>query len=499
MKEKQQNTNAASGGRIRRVVLRTLLAVALVGLVLGGRHVLRILTKPEALFATATPVPTQAPLQPVFPVESVPSPEPAATKAPASDTSSILNVMLMGIDAYENGGTTSGSMPHTDVMMVIAVNFEKDTVDLITLPRDIMTTAPDHYGIYKLNGVFNVGLGGWSKPTGQSDELAEGFLLTCRAAEEWLGGVSVPYYFGLDFKAVMDVVDAIGGIDFDSEIDLYGLNGEIIAYRGQRHLNGDGALAYMRMRKTAGGLDYMRTARQRKMMVALFQKIKDEGQLSLIPGILEAMRNDLYTNVTPAQIAALVAFAADIDPADIRSYSIYGDMVEQYLWRYSMIDQQARIDILKEVYGIDAAPMPVDTPVYEKFLYDSGFMALQHLGYAKRLFAYVHDAAAQGELSEQQKKAYALCWRDYEALRFMFDQVDQWTRERYDTPKLPAAEQKQQLKYYQELGKLQKQLRTSGDALNRVFGLPLELKWTRSINDWFGKNTVINEVYVDFS
>ena len=188
--------SAASPQRGRRLILWTLFGLVLLGLLLGGRHVLRLLTRPEALFGAATPVPTGTPAlgAPAFPVENVPTPATAPETPSAPDQTGILNVMLMGIDAYENGGTTSGTMPHTDVMMVIAVNFEKDTVDLITLPRDIMTTAPDHYGIYKLNGVFNVGLGGWEKPTGTADELRDGFLLTCRAAEQWLGGVSIPYY-----------------------------------------------------------------------------------------------------------------------------------------------------------------------------------------------------------------------------------------------------------------------------------------------------------------
>ena len=126
-------------------------------------------------------------------------------------------------------------------------------------------------------------------------------------------------------------------------------------------------------------------------------------------------------------------------------------------------------------------------------------MTLQHLGYAKRLFAYVHDAAAQGELTEAQKKAYALCWQDYEALRAEYDQVDQWIRERYDQAKLPAAGQKQRSDYYNALGKLEGNLRTTGDALNKAFGSPLQIKWKNNINTWFGKESVINEVYVDFA
>ena len=494
---------------MKRKVLVIIVVLMILTVTMGAYQIQGITSRPEQYFETAsrvqaetTPAPTPLfDIAPYLPKGEKPVPtasvqgstEPTADPDPLGEgkpLTGIVNIALFGIDAFEDGRTTSGTMPHTDANMIVAINFDTKEVSLISIARDIFTDAPGHDGFYKFNCLFNVG-GGLEDPEG-------GLELACRGAEVCLGGVSVPYYFGLDFKAAIDVVDAIGGIDFDSEIDLYLLDGSIV-YRGQRHLNGAEVFSYMRMRSTAGGLDSLRTGRQRRMLIALFQKIKEEGQLSLIPGILEAMRSDLYTNVTPAQIAALVAFAADIDPESIRAYSIHGDMVEQYLWRYSMVDQQARKDILKEVYGIDAAPLPVDTPVYEKFLYDSGFMALQHLGYAKRLFTYVHDAAAQGELTEAQKKAYALCWQDYQKLRAKFDEVDQWIKERYDQARLPAADQKQQLAYYNALGDLEKKLRDSGDALNKAFGSPLELKWRANINDWFGKNTVINEVYVDFA
>ncbi|MBQ7754425.1 MAG: LCP family protein [Clostridia bacterium] len=496
---------------MKKKIFVIMIVMATLIIIMGAYQIHRITDRPESYFekahrvsAEVTPAPTPlfdlspylskqqakaTPIQMYIPGPAVPTadPDPLGEGKPLSG---IVNIALFGIDAFENGGTTSGTMPHTDANMIVAVNFDTKEVSLISIARDIFTDVPGHDGFYKFNCIFNVG-GGMEDPKA-------GLELSCRAAEEWLGGVSVPYYFGLDFKAAVDVVDAIGGIDYDSEIDLYDFNRKIIAYKGQHHLDGAGVFAYLRMRKTAGGLDYMRTARQRKMMIALFRKIKEAGQLPLIPNILEAMGQDIYTNMSVPQIAALTSFAADIDPDQIRSYSIHGDMYEQYFWRYSMIDQQKRIDILKEVYGIDAAPMPVDTVVYEKFLYDSGFIALQHLGYAKRLFAYVHDVAGQGELSEAQKKAYALCWQDTEALRAKFDEVDQWTKERYDKIRLPVDDQNQRIKYYRELNQREKQLRSSGDALNKAFGSPLELKWTQGANNWYLKGSVINEVYVNF-
>ncbi|MBQ6142060.1 MAG: hypothetical protein IJI54_12340, partial [Kiritimatiellae bacterium] len=41
------------------------------------------------------------------------------------------------------------------------------------------------------------------------------------------------------------------------------------------------------------------------------------------------------------------------------------------------------------------------------------------------------------------------------------------------------------IKYYRELNQREKQLRSSGDALNKAFGSPLELKWTQGANNWY--------------
>ena len=305
---------------MKRKVFVVIIVLMILTVTMGAYQIHRITSRPAQYFeeaqrvqAKTTPAPTPLfDITPYLPkgekpvtvisvpesAEPTPDPDPLGEGKPLSG---IVNIALFGIDAYENGGTTSGTMPHTDANMIVAVNFDAKEVSLISIARDIFTDVPGHDGFYKFNCIFNVG-GGIQDPKG-------GLELACRGAEEWLGGVSVPYYFGLDFKAAMDVVDAIGGIDFDSEIELYGLDGRKIASSGQQHLNGEAVFSYLRMRQTAGGLDYMRTARQRKMMVALFKKIKEDGQLSLIPNILEAMGEDIYTNVTVPQIAALVAFA----------------------------------------------------------------------------------------------------------------------------------------------------------------------------------------------
>lgn len=468
-----------------------------------------ILKNPTALFDSVTvqtaTVTTEA--TPAFDINAfLPTQDPGSTSIPGSEDAqegsdkastaieipNVVNIALFGIDAYENGKSTSGSMPHTDVNMVLAINFETKQISLISLARDCMTTAPGYTGIYKFNGVFNVG-GGMKNPHA-------GFALSSRALEEWFGGVSIPYYYGLDFQAVIDLVNSIGGIDFDLDIPLDSLSGKRIANPGHRHLNGEGVLAYLRMRTTVThGLDANRTARQRKMLVAIFKKLKEENLLTKVPEMLQIMSDDVYTNTTIAQTTALVNFAKDIDPESIKTYSIQGTMACNYEWRYCFIDQQARIDILKEVYGIQAKPIGLNSEFYETFLHKSGFEAMKHLNIAKKLFDKVHDTIDESTMTDEQKTKYAVCWKDYTDLRTIFNTTSDWVAARYQGNALSDSELKQREEYYALLKTQEEKLRASADELNTAFGKKLiSAKWNQSIKNWSEKGSDVNEVYVDF-
>lgn len=509
---KQENrpvhTSRKKSGK-RRIALWIVLGALCLALIGGGIFVWHVLKRPEAFFDSSVRVSavTTPQVTPAFSViEYLPTAEPDATPLPTPVPSAepevteqpddgqlkgIVNVALFGIDAFENGRTSSGTMPHTDANLVLAINFDTMEVSLISIARDCLTTAPGYTGFYKFNGIFNVG-GGMQNPKA-------GFELSCRAAEEWLGGVSIPYYYGVDFQALIDLVDMIGGIDFDVDISLTTMDGRKIS-PGKRHLDGQGVMAYVRMRKSADGLDSSRTARQRKMLVAIFKKLKREGKLSMIPDLLKTMGDNLYTNTTLAQTAALANFATGIDADSIQTYSIEGYMKCNYEWRYCFIDQQKRIEIIKSVYGIEVGPMPIDTPVYERFLHKSGFRAILYLNISKKLFAAVNGTSDSSSWSEEQKTAYAVCWQDYENLQSMFQTVDRWTKEHYDeSVELTDAEEQERDAYYATLLELEERLKKSANALNELFGKPYRPRWNQSIADWSEKGSDINEIYVNFA
>ena len=525
----EQKTNQSKNEhpyRVRNIILATVLVVLLVGTALGVSYVYRILKKPQSLFTetSVTPVPEKTALAPVFPLptdrtpaapSSDPTPEPTAIPVSVNtdeiQPKGVLNILLTGIDAYESGGTTSGSMPHTDSMMVIAINFDKGTVDLISVARDLLTTAPGHYGYYKLNGVFNVGVGYWSRPTPPEEDLEKGFQLTCRALEQWLGGISIPYYYGLDFQAVIDIVNAIGGIDYDVDHGFTAMYGDRHYGLGMHHLDGNAVIGYLRLRHSADGLDSSRTARQRRMMIAIFKKLKNEGKLSQIPALINAANSGIYTNTTLAQTTALVNYAMNLDEDKIQSHGMYGDIgLIEYDWRYVYVDQQNRIDLIKEIYGIDAEPVGTCTRQYERWLHDIGFLTMKRLHQIEKVLKLVEEKKNAGEtFTDQQIALYGDCYLDYLNLHEAFESYSNelagiypstpWREKKKDLTdeqKQEDAELTEKEKTYQKkLVELSDTARKSLDALAKSIGYR-NIAWSIS-GSWYN-DTDVNEVYVNF-
>ena len=505
------------------IVLWAILAALLIAAIAATLFVIRVLTRPETMFEIGTEIVTKAPEQtvlvPAYPIPTkketiadtpssentdvvvtdlqtleptvVPVVTAEPTQKPVIDTTGVLNIMLMGLDAFENDKTTSGTMPHTDANMIIAVNFDKETVDLISIPRDAITTAPGYQGYYKFNGVFNVG--------GGMDDISSGLEETCRAAEMWLGGIPVTYYYAVDFQAVIDIVNAIGGIDYDVDQQFMAHQTNKKYSTGLHHLDGNAVLGYLRIRKGYGdGLDSSRTARQRRMMVAIFNKLKTEGKLSMIPGLINAVNSGIYTNTNLAQTAALAKYAINLDSESIRSRSFSGEVRMRHDWAFCYIDQQKRIDLLKEVYGIDAKPMGVDTVLFEDWLHQIGFNARKYISQVEKVLIYAQEKKESGNiLSDDQIVLYTDCYTAYyeldAAYRKMITTIQELGINNYSEKERTRI----LLDAQSQLEPLMKNVKDTAVKLAEAIAYKDRLKWNVYEPGWFADQD-INEVYVDF-
>jgi LCP family protein required for cell wall assembly len=124
-------------------------------------------------------------------------------------------------------------------------------------------------------------------------------------------------YVTVDFNAVVKAVDLIGGVDVEvTEEELPYINGyqtenaqvtgaqiTPVESAGYQHLNGIQALAYCRIRYTAGS-DYRRTERQRTVLSQIFAQAKSQGPVKLAQ-LVDAMLPYIATSFSSADLLSL--------------------------------------------------------------------------------------------------------------------------------------------------------------------------------------------------
>ncbi|MDD3243206.1 MAG: LCP family protein [Eubacteriales bacterium] len=351
---------ASNGGKkvrkpMKPAVKWTLISAAglvVIAAVVVGLWLNNIFNRPETLFgvsaqaATATPAPTPTPRKTLGP--DADAQEDAghslAEMEGMADTSTmknIVNVLLIGVDYADERDTWQKDF-NSDVMMILAMNFDENKVDMISVPRDTHAKIANTEGIYKLNSALTLG-------GGITDA---GFMNVCDSVEWELGGVPVDYYIAVTMPVVKELTNAIGGIDFyvDVPITIQGRSMEV----GYQHLDGQQVLDYCRARKNmeeSGDLN--RVNRQKKMLLAVFEKLQRSTQIFDVPELLLSMQGKVYTNLNLNQLAAMAVFGKKLDSANITMRTMGGTFCDMYNWVFVITNQQRRVDMIKEIYGVE--------------------------------------------------------------------------------------------------------------------------------------------------
>ena len=308
------------------------------------------------------------------------------------------NILLLGIEFAEGVGSWSYSTHknsiekcHTDSIMVVSINMTTGDVNLVSLPRDTFTYVPEVHGIYKLNAAFNC-----------SNSLEEGFERICSAASWLLGGVQIDHYCAVDQNAMIKLGDFIGGVDLDVEMTYSGAYGKY--HKGMQHLDGRGMMDYIRARRnaTVNANDLGRTARNRQMMTAIFHKIKSNASL-LKSGWDYATSGEInfFTDMTLAKVLNLANKVKNAD--NIGSYVLTGDYrFALDNWNFTFTEQDHRINVIKEVYGIDVPELPYVSYEYTKWLFEEGFTTVRYVSYTRDM---LEKFGQQENLNDAQSAA----------------------------------------------------------------------------------------------
>jgi LCP family protein required for cell wall assembly len=384
----------------------------------------------------------------------------------------IINILLLGLDQDYKSYAHGGGDYHTDAIIVLAVNFDKNTVDMISLPRDTFTNVPGIKGIYKLNAAINCGGG----------KTEDGFKKVSEAASWMLGGISVDYYYAFELDTVIEIGDMIGGVDFNVDMSYKGSSGTYYQ-KGMQHLDGMGIYDYMRVRKQAtvgGHSDVGRMNRCKAMLKAIFQKLKSQNMLTQLPSLLGKVNEGLYTNTSLQQSIALANYAYNnINTVDVGSYTMEGSIRSALSWNFYFIDQDSRIKLIKDIYGIDVPKQEYVSYEYANWLGEYGFKAIRYLTTAYELSQYVQEADVKAFNSEQQDS--------YNALKEAYKQ----TQTAYNTAALTLDENDNNV-----MKSTMDNLKKSAEAFAKLVDYQNKLTWTVK-SAWY-EDPCINEVDVNF-
>lgn len=252
------------------------------------------------------------------------------------------NILLLGIDESterENWGTF-----RTDTMILVSIDFSNNDVCMVSIPRDSYVKIYNANGnvanpsspYSKINNAFSEGGGAQKK----------GFEYSIATVEK-LMGVNIGYYCGFNMNVVKEVVNAMGGVDYDVDIEVK-MNGREL-HPGMQHLDGQGVLDYCRQRK--GSSDIARIDRQQRMLTAILQQLKDTDQIANIPSIYSAVEANIMTNLSIKQISSLALVALRMDMSQLSRYTLEGKAMD-ILGRDCYCLYVSRIEkIVREVWG----------------------------------------------------------------------------------------------------------------------------------------------------
>ncbi|EKN71344.1 membrane-bound protein transcriptional regulator LytR [Neobacillus bataviensis LMG 21833] len=239
-----------------------------------------------------------------------------------------ISILMVGIDEREED---SG---RTDSMLVITVNPEKKTTKILSIPRDTRTQLinnnnPKKNRTDKINHAYAYG----------------GIEMSIDSVEHFLN-IPIDYYVEVNMEGFKDIVDAVGGINVDNQIE-FELDG-VTLKEGPQHLNGTKALAYARMRKQDPRGDLGRGERQREVISKIIDKGKSLSTLTKYDDILGALENNIKTNLTLNEMVGIQSsYKPAVETVDKLEIEGEGQMINR-IW-YFIVDDDTRQSLSDEL------------------------------------------------------------------------------------------------------------------------------------------------------
>lgn len=267
-----KKTKAPPRRKLRRRIL-ILLVVVLVILTGLGLAWNILIQKPQL------PDPTENPIL---------SPEEGPIRLSGDRKSDFYTFLIIGRDTGGGG--------NTDTILLAAYNVADQEMNVMSIPRDTMVNVS--WDIKKINSVYNF--------SGKGDE---GIAALGREISQLVGFIP-DFQVVVEWKAVGELVDALGGVHYDVPRDMYYVDPtqdlHIDVKAGYQKLNGEQAMQVVRFREGANGYangDLGRIETQQGFLKALIKECLQISNVTRIGQLAEVFQENVTTNLTVGNMA----------------------------------------------------------------------------------------------------------------------------------------------------------------------------------------------------
>ncbi|WP_027407992.1 LytR family transcriptional regulator [Anoxybacteroides tepidamans] len=244
-----------------------------------------------------------------------------------------ISILLIGVDERNR------DRGRADSLIVITVNPNKQSLEMLSIPRDTRTEIIGKGTEDKINHSYAFG----------------GVEMTMSTVEHFLD-IPIDYYIKVNMESFRDIVNAVGGVTVNNPFPF--TYGGVTFAKGDITLNGDQALKYARMRHEDPRGDFGRQDRQKQIIEAIIEKGASFSSLTNYNDILTAIGKNIKTNLTFEQMKEIQANYKEAR-RHIEQLHITGEGTKINGIYYLIVPEQERLAIsrkLREHLELPASP-----------------------------------------------------------------------------------------------------------------------------------------------
>ena len=228
------------------------------------------------------------------------------------------NVLILGVDIRESEGDIHTNT-RADTIMIASFDPKTMKASLISIPRDTYTPLSYNNQEDKLTHAGSYGVGCMI-------ETVENLL-----------DIDINYYAKFNFKALVGLVDALGGIEVDvpfsfSESNSDDIPNTVHVTEGLQILDGEKALAYARHRNTQN--DHVRNNSQQEVLKAILNKMVAFDTVTKINDLLDVLNANMSTNLGRQELLDLITLVPKLGELNMSTMVIEGEDYETYVPKY---------------------------------------------------------------------------------------------------------------------------------------------------------------------